>query len=170
MGFTIIVAVDNQRGIGVKNNLPWKLRADMKWFKETTLSKDPSNPNVVIMGRKTWDSIPDKFRPLPARINIVITRSPNQCRAEHCAKTFAEALDLAYQKGQEVFVIGGSSIYDLAFNHPDLEKLYITEINKDFHCDTFFPDYSHLVMQEILRQGQEEDMHYKIKSFLPKKQ
>jgi len=167
MGFSIIVAVDNKNGIGINNQLPWQLKADMKWFKEITTAGQTDRQNVVIMGRKTWDSIPPKFRPLPNRINIVITRTPDQCQAPHCATSFEEALQLAYQLGQKFFVIGGSSIYQLAFNHPDLENLFITEIDRDFKCDSFFPDYRHLKRVKLMRQGQEESLKYKMMLYQP---
>lgn len=165
MGFNIIVAVDQKRGIGIKNDLPWRLKADMKWFKETTVSTDRTKPNAVIMGRKTWDSIPDKFRPLVDRINIVITRSPSNCAAPYCASNLDEALALAYDLADKVFVIGGASIYKLAFHHRDLDELFITEIDKDFNCDTFFPDYSNLTHFKVIRNGSENDLNYKIIQF-----
>ncbi|HEY9713021.1 MAG TPA: dihydrofolate reductase, partial [Chroococcales cyanobacterium] len=72
----LVVAVDLNRGIGRANGLPWRLPKDMKRFRNlTTASTDPHLQNAVIMGRKTWDSIPEKFRPLEGRINIVLTRS-----------------------------------------------------------------------------------------------
>ena len=74
--FNIIVAVDSKNGIGKKGNLPWSFSADMKRFKEiTSTTKDKSKQNAVVMGRKTWNSIPEKFRPLPGRLNLVLTRS-----------------------------------------------------------------------------------------------
>lgn len=162
MGFSIIVAVDKKCGIGINNQLPWRLKADMKWFKEITTAGHSDRLNVVIMGRKTWDSIPPKFRPLPNRINIVITHSPDQCQAPHGVSSFEEALQLAYQLGRDVFVIGGSSIYRLAFRHPELENLFITEIDRDFNCDSFFPDYHQLKPVKTLQQGQEESLKYKM--------
>ena len=76
--FSLIVAMDSQNGIGKNGQLPWHLPADLKHFKEITCTvRDPKKQNVVLMGRKTWDSIPEKFRPLPGRINVVLTRHPD---------------------------------------------------------------------------------------------
>src|SRR3989338_11120601 len=75
--FNIIVAVDAKNGIGKKGGLPWSLPADLKHFKKITFNTtDESKMNAVVMGRKTWDSIPAKFRPLPGRLNVVLTRDP----------------------------------------------------------------------------------------------
>lgn len=167
MGFSILVAVDQQRGIGRHNQLPWKLKADMQWFKNKTTAEDLGHPHAVIMGRKTWDSLPPNFRPLPHRVNIVISRHPEQVQAEHVVSSFEAALTLAYQLGQDVFVIGGSSIYEQAFNHPELVTCYITEIDRSFDCDTFFPDYSHLHLNAIIAQGQEAGLSYQIKAYQP---
>jgi dihydrofolate reductase len=77
MNFSIILAIDSKNGLGKENALAWKLSGDMKYFKKTTvLTDNPDDINVVIMGRKTWESIPSKFRPLPGRINCVLTRNP----------------------------------------------------------------------------------------------
>jgi dihydrofolate reductase len=96
------------------------------------------------MGRTTWDSLPAKFRPLPKRLNIVLTRDPtgfNPVPNVLVAKSFDEALQLAEQYGSgDIFVIGGASVYARAIAHPDCVKLYLTEIHKEFPVDTFFPD------------------------------
>src|SRR5690242_16184462 len=75
--FSIVVAMDQKRGIGKAGGLPWHLPADLKHFKKITTTRflDKTYQNVVIMGRKTWDSLPINFRPLPDRINIVLTRN-----------------------------------------------------------------------------------------------
>lgn len=99
--------------------------------------------NVVIMGRKTWDSIPSKFKPLPNRTNIVISRTlENNIPGVKVSKDFDECLkELEFTSPGIIFVIGGAEIYNQAINHPDCETLYITEVWKDFECDTFFPTY-----------------------------
>ena len=80
--FSVVVAVCKQsRGIGKDNQLPWRLRADMQYFKQLTRStRDPTKRNAVIMGRKTWQSIPPKFRPLDDRVNVVLSRNPDAAR------------------------------------------------------------------------------------------
>ncbi len=76
--FSIIVAIDEQRGIGKANSLPWHIKADMQHFKEiTTKTQDPNKLNACIMGRNTWESIPKNFRPLPDRVNIILSRKPS---------------------------------------------------------------------------------------------
>ncbi|MCD4812481.1 dihydrofolate reductase [bacterium] len=165
MGFKIIVAVDAKRGIGQGNQLPWRLKGDMQWFKQTTISKNLDKPNCVIMGRKTWDSIPEKFRPLPERENIVITRHPEKCSAPNTADGLQAALDLAKSFGGDMFVIGGASIYAEAFSHPALEELIITEIEHAFECDAFFPEYSAFTMVEEIRPGEENGLKYSIKRY-----
>jgi len=77
--FSLVVAATQRGGIGLNNSIPWKLSTDMKFFKKvTSTTTDASKLNAVIMGRKTWDSIPQKFRPLPGRLNIVLTRSSTE--------------------------------------------------------------------------------------------
>ena len=75
-GFQIVVAATRQLGIGVNGDLPWKVSGDMKYFKELTkVTRDRAKRNAVVMGRNTWESIPEKFRPLPGRLNVVLSRS-----------------------------------------------------------------------------------------------
>ena len=74
MNFSLVVATDLNRGIGLKGDLPWRLKGDLAYFRDlTSKTLDPNKKNVVIMGRTTWDSIPEKFRPLPNRLNIVLS-------------------------------------------------------------------------------------------------
>lgn len=146
MNFSIIVAMDEKRGIGKNGDLPWRLPEDLKHFKNITIATDHSEcNNVVIMGRKTWDSLPLSFRPLPDRLNIVLSRNPDYdlndaIVCDHLDK----ALSLCENKTQEgivdqVFVIGGGVLFEQAVQDSRCEKLFVTEINADFACDTFFP-------------------------------
>jgi dihydrofolate reductase len=140
--FSIVVAVDENFGIGRDNNLPWNLPGDMKHFKEvTTKASDPSRQNAVIMGRKTWESIPQKFRPLPGRINCVLTRDANMALPQGVVKSsdFEAALELLSGTAADVFVIGGAEIFRMAIAHPSCQRLFITHIQKSFECDRFFP-------------------------------
>ncbi len=119
--------------IGVGNALPWHLPEDLAHFKRTTLGCP------VIMGRKTWDSLPPKFRPLPGRINIVVTRQPAwQAQGAQRAGSIAEAMALCPVEG-EAWVIGGAEIYAQAL--PQASKAVVTEIDAPFEGDAFAPQF-----------------------------
>ena len=138
MNFTIISALDLNRGIGYENRLPWHLSSDLKHFKEVTTG------NTVIMGRKTWDSIPEKFRPFKERLNIVISRGEvNLPEGVLLAHSLDEALELAKTHGPErkAFVIGGASLYAEAIQHPNCEELILTHIEGEYLVDTYFPEF-----------------------------
>ena len=147
MTFSLVVAADREGGIGKNNDLPWRLPEDLKQFKKiTTTTVDPIKQNVVIMGRKTWASLPTSFRPLPQRINVILTRDRSKqfdAGVFSCG-SFDEALDLSDQlveKGavESVFVIGGGALFHESIGHAGCKKVYLTEINGIFKCDTFFP-------------------------------
>ena len=141
--FDIIVAVDENYGIGKDGALPWHLSGDMKHFKEITLqTQDPQKKNAVVMGRKTWDSLPVAFQPLPDRVNCVLSRNKDLSLPEEVF--VAESLDAAAslledEDVERIFVIGGAQIFSLALRMLACKKIYLTEIDKDFDCDTFFP-------------------------------
>lgn len=118
--------------IGINGTLPWHLPEDLAHFKRTTLGCP------VIMGRKTWDSLPPKFRPLPGRTNIVVTRQPdwNETGAQR-ASDMREALQLCEQS-EDVWVIGGAQLYALA--EPMASTAVVTEIAQDFAGDAFAPN------------------------------
>lgn len=146
--FNIIVALDKNNGIGKDGDLPWHLSTDMKYFKKITSEvKNFEKRNAVIMGRKTWESIPEKFRPLDKRLNIVLTNQLDYNLPDDVDKAASldEALKLIennYADSIEaVFIIGGAQIYNLAMQHPAVNELYITEIQQAFDCDTFFPEF-----------------------------
>jgi dihydrofolate reductase/thymidylate synthase len=139
MGFSVIAALDRNRGIGSGGKLPWNLKGDMKHFKEVTLGSS-GGQNVVIMGRTTWDSIPARFRPLEGRINVVLSRSSLELpEGVRQVSSFDEAL-VHTQGSEQIFVIGGASVYAQAVLHPECQTLYLTEIDGEFSCDTFFPE------------------------------
>ncbi len=165
--FSIIVAVDQNYGIGINGQLPWHLPADLKHFKEITCqTSSPSKQNVVIMGRKTWESLPEKFRPLPNRINIVLSRNkdlllpPNVFKFESLQKTL-QSLELRNLRGipefENVYVIGGEQIFNEAIKFPECQKLYVTHIQQSFDCDTFFPPFATAFIKQsssaIAQQG-----------------
>lgn len=136
--FSIVVAIDSQLGIGKTGALPWRLKEDMKHFRELTTAGDH---NVVIMGRKTWDSIPEKFRPLPNRINVVLSRSASTFPGAISASSLEHAMSALPTVHGKVFVIGGGEIYAQAVNHPACTELWITRVGASFDCDVTFPRY-----------------------------
>lgn len=145
--FGIIVAVDASGGIGRGGSLPWRLPGDMAWFREvTTRGSTTQAPHAVVMGRVTWESIPPRFRPLPERLNVVVTRNPDLPLPAGVlrAASLADALtQLARRRTEgrlgEVFVIGGGSLYREALASPACTRAYVTRIDARFECDTFFP-------------------------------
>ena len=142
MKIKLIVAVDAEFGIGKDNDLPWHLPADMKFFKEQT------SGHVVITGRKNYESIPEKYRPLPNRLNIVLSRNINYSAPgglvfsslgialqELLNKNIPEALN------REVYIIGGGQIFKQALEEERVDEMYITHINESFNADVFFPAF-----------------------------
>ena len=141
--FSIIVAFDSQYGIGKKGQLPWHLALDLKHFKEiTTAVTDPAKKNAVIMGRKTWESLLAQFRPLPGRVNLVLSKEGKLSLPSEvlCSQSLDNALNLLSSSNIEnVFVIGGAQIYAHAIAHPLCQKLYVTHVQGEYDCDVFFP-------------------------------
>jgi dihydrofolate reductase len=132
---SLIVAMTPDRVIGRDNNLPWRLPSDMRRFKDIT------NGHPVIMGRKTWESIPDKFRPLPGRTNIVVTRKPRyQTGNALVVNSLLEAKIVAMHSlgSEEFFVIGGGELYREAIHFA--QRLYVTKVHAAIDGDAFFPE------------------------------
>ena len=143
MNLSIIVAVAEKNVIGKDNALVWHLPADMKYFKETTLG------HCVIMGRKNYESIPEKYRPLPNRINIIISRQKNYpAPGAIVLASIEEAVEMAKKTGEkECFIIGGAQIFKQSMHL--VSKLYITKIYHSFDGDVFFPDFNTIEWKEI---------------------
>jgi dihydrofolate reductase len=136
----IIVAHCRRRGIGLNNRLPWKLSKDLQYFKDQTIG---NGNNAVIMGRKTWESLPEAARPLAERYNIIVSKTIKQPLVTNCkvVSNINEALDYSNSKNFDiVWAIGGAGIYDSILRHKKVDGIYITNIENDIHCDTFFPD------------------------------
>ena len=145
MTISLIAALSKNRVIGKNNDLPWHLPDDMKYFMQTTKA------HHVIMGRKNYDSIPEKFRPLPNRTNIVVTRQKD-FKADNCTivHSVEEGIELAKKNNEEeVFIIGGAEIYKLGFSISD--RLYLTEIEAIIEGDTYFPEFKKQEWKEISR-------------------
>ena len=128
----LIYAQASNGVIGNKGKIPWHIPEDFKRFKEVTTGTS------VIMGRKTWESLPDKFRPLPNRRNIVLTR---QSHVSLDGAIVANSIEEAFDKSdntKDIWVIGGSEIYNLAY--PFAERVLVTMIHKDFEGDAYAPE------------------------------
>lgn len=164
--FYMITAHDEQLGIGRDNDLPWQLSADLKMFKTvTTDTRSKTGENVVVMGRKTWESIPEKYKPLKDRINVVVSSKELYKLPEGAiqVKSFDEALQVA---GMTTFVIGGASLYEQGLVHPSCRGIYATLIKDEFDCDTYFPDYEHLYEEALVsEEGDELGLEYKMSYF-----
>lgn len=135
MKVSIIAAVAEFYAIGKDNDLIWRLPRDMKYFTQKTTG------HHVIMGRKNWDSIPDKYRPLPNRTNIVVTRK-DDFKDEGCivVNSIEAGIDIARKAGDnEAFIIGGGQIYKLTLDGNLANTMYISWVHEKFEADTFFP-------------------------------
>lgn len=144
MKVTIVAAVARGGVIGRDGELPWRLPEDMAHFRAVTTG------HPVVMGRRTWESVPDRFRPLPGRRNVVVTRNPGWSAAgAERAASFGEALELL--EGEErVSVIGGGELFSVAL--PFTDELLLTEIDADIEGDTFFPEWDRGAFQEVSRE------------------
>lgn len=144
MKLSVIVAMAENRVIGVDGKLPWHLPGDMKHFKQTTMGKP------VVMGRKTWESL---ARPLPGRANIIVTRDLTfGVEGAYVAHDIDAALALAEglaADGDEVMVIGGAEIYAQTLDRAD--RLYLTEVHLDVEGDAVFPELDEHMWTETLR-------------------
>ena len=159
MKLSIIVAVAENGCIGINNSMPWYLPADLKHFKRLT------SGNIVIMGRKTYDSIGGK--PLPNRQNIVISRNTDfSFDGIKTVTSIEQALDVANSMAEisgieEAFIMGGAQIYEQSL--PLAQRLYITEVKKTVTGDAFFPSIDLAQWQEIGREAhyyEPQDTHY----------
>lgn len=137
--FHIIVACTLKGGIGKNGTIPWKAQLDLKKFYKLTMMRPNDKINVLIMGRKTYQSIGNK--PLKDRVNIVVSNTLESDEHIIIAHDFDSALNISYniKNVHNVFVIGGTRIYKEAIKHKDCENIYLTQIKDDIDCDAFFP-------------------------------
>lgn len=145
MNYKLIAAKCNNNGIGYKNSLPWHFKTDLKFFSKITTG---NGNNAIIMGRKTWESLPNKI--LPNRDNIVLTsKQPNFDYSKHTDNNINKLYFIDSIEGiimfcdemeyDDVWIIGGTSLYSQFLDRPEVTSLYITIINNNYLCDTFFP-------------------------------
>ncbi|MDR4888608.1 dihydrofolate reductase [Fredinandcohnia sp. QZ13] len=139
---SLLLAMDKNQLIGKDNDLPWRLPADLAYFKRVTMG------HPIIMGRKTYDSI---GRPLPGRENIIVTRDTSY-KAEGCKviHSIDEIVKMSEETEQELFVIGGAEIFKEILPYSD--RLYITEIDEEFEGDTYFPAFDKAEWQVISKE------------------
>lgn len=130
MSINMIVAIDEQYGIGINNELPWHLPSDLHWFKQNTLGKN------VVMGRKTFESI---GRPLPDRNNIVLSKKLKITDNILVCKSFKKLLKTMQNSKEEYFIIGGSKVYEQFLPYAD--KVFLTMVHSVFECDSFLKDF-----------------------------
>lgn len=153
-----IVAMTPDRLIGKENGLPWRLPEDLKMFKRTTAG------HPVVMGRKTWDSL-GKYKPLPGRQNIVITRDKGW--AEDGAEVIFSAEELQHLDLQDehVFLIGGAQIYELFL--PLLDELIVSHVYQNYEGDAYFPEFSeHFSEYEVLESYEEFEVRRYLRKVL----
>jgi len=140
---SVVVAATRKGGIGKDGGLPWRIPADMAFFKQVTLAAAEGRRNAVVMGRKTWESIPAKFRPLPGRLNVVLSRavsdpssvSPYPEEVLVASSLSAAAELLAGSDVSEIFVIGGQQAYAETVTRPDCARVFLTRVGKEFEFD-----------------------------------
>lgn len=156
----IVVARARNGVIGRDGGLPWRLKSDMAWFKANTMGKP------IVMGRKTWDSLPKK--PLPGRLNVVLSRDGSfEPRSAVVCGDFPEALSIAREQAAEdgapeVCVIGGEGLFAAAL--PKARRLYLTEVEAEVDGDARFPDFDEGEWREVFREahprGEADDYHF----------
>ena len=141
MGISLIAALSNNNVIGVNGKIPWKLKEDLIHFKKTTLG------SAIIMGRKTFESI---GKPLAERLNIVMTSNPKGLDGIQEVSSIENAIKVGLNFSENIFVIGGQSIYETFL--PISTKMYLTFIDIEVSGDTFFPKWDKSEWEEVSRK------------------
>lgn len=145
MSITLLAAISKNNCIGKHGEIPWNIPEDMKRVKNLTTG------NVIVMGRKTWESIPDKFRPLPNRINIVITRQADYAVPDGVEVHGSVEAAIAAHQDKHIIGFGGQGIYETMM--PLADTLEITHVDKTIvDGDAFFPDIDPAVWKEVWRE------------------
>jgi dihydrofolate reductase len=165
--FDVVVAADLEWGIGKDSGLPWpRLPGDLAHFRRVTSAAGEGRRNAIVMGRKTWESKEVAGRPLPRRLNIVISRGalvvPEGVVA---ARSLNDALAAAAE-AETTFVVGGAQIFREAFAHPGLRYVYLTRVEGRFGCDTHIPDLDArgfvATAWDDARAGEDNGVRYRI--------
>ena len=165
MKILMIVAMDEQGNIGYNGSLPWKLSADMSRFRTLTIA---DGFNAVIMGRKTWDSLPEKYKPLPERLNIVMSRNTSWKNENAESALYpGRAIEIAYANGcEECWIIGGAQIYNMYLDRVD--EIHITKVHTLDSGNIIFPEndwsqWNEKIVEKLPKDGSNEyDTTYSI--------
>lgn len=142
-----VVAIAQNNCIGKDGTLPWHLPEDLKHFKKVTTG------HTVLMGRKTWESLPEKFRPLPNRKNVVVTRREGYDVPEGVDVYNSIDAALNAHAGEDIMIIGGGQIYAQTIDHAD--TLFITHVHQDVDGDAFFPEIDPTLWKETQRDDRD---------------
>lgn len=146
----IVCMCKDSQGIGSKGEIPWKCKADMDYFRQVTTNTNSVKRNAVIMGYNTWKSLPNKYKPLPNRYNVILSKNIERRQTIECDydnnvftySSFLEAhVDLSNKEEiEQIFIIGGESLYKECIQSKYCITLYINTINQEYeNIDTFFP-------------------------------
>ena len=159
MKMAMIVAMDMDGCIGKGNGLPWRLSSDLARFKRLT---EADGFNSVVMGRRTWESLPDRFRPLPERVNIVMSRDTDwEGEGAVTALYVGRAIEIAFAEGSdECWIIGGAQIYEMFMDR--VEEIHVTEVQTNKSGDVFFPKWDRSLWSQQLIEtvGADEENEY----------
>lgn len=152
----IILAIDDSWGIARQGTIPWHLPADLARFKKITIG---DGNNACIMGRTTYESIPEKFRPLSNRLNVVLTRQLEEIPGVIAKHSLKDALTFSHKKARDVFVIGGADVYEQCFRQDAPEvcsEIYLTRVSGDFSCDQHVVWLKKIIEKDFVKVSQEE--------------
>ena len=169
VSFKMIVAFCKNRGIGYQNKIPWYSKIDLRHFSKLTSG---NKKNSIIMGRKTWDSLPKK--PLKNRVNIILSRSKNSINLDGFDSTYVfDSIDLIKEfckesNFEENWIIGGHSLYNDFLNCDDLKKLHVTYIPANYTCDVFFPSIPSRFVEEEKEVVRENNIDMEFLTYISK--